>query len=90
MLYISFLLGGPQVIWPIYTEYIISYLDEHYQYAIVARNKRDYAWILARTPLISDQLYASLVQRLGDMGYSTDKVVRPLHQEAPPQEKTSL
>ena len=41
---------GMQFIWPIKAEYVISYLDAGYSETIIARSKRDYAWIMARTP----------------------------------------
>ena len=65
---------GMQFIWPIQAEYVISYLDTDYTMTIVARSKRDYAWIMARTPAISDAAYADAVQRLRDMGYPMDEL----------------
>ncbi|QQQ00862.1 lipocalin family protein [Lysobacter enzymogenes] len=62
---------GMQFIWPIKAEYVIAYLDENYTRTIVARSKRDYAWIMARSPQIPEQDYAQLVERLRELGYST-------------------
>jgi len=52
-------------------QYVISYVDPDYQTTIVARDKRDYVWIMARTPQIDDATYDALVQRVGDLGYDT-------------------
>ncbi|HEY0506002.1 MAG TPA: lipocalin family protein, partial [Lysobacter sp.] len=65
---------GMQFVWPIQAEYVISHLDPDYTLTIVARSKRDYAWIMARTPTISDARYADAVQRLRDMGYRMDEL----------------
>ncbi|MDR0181940.1 lipocalin family protein [Lysobacter sp. UC] len=63
---------GMQFVWPIQAEYVISYLAPDYTMTIVARSKRDYAWIMARTPTVSEAAYADAVQRLSDMGYRLD------------------
>lgn len=67
-------LWGMQFIWPIKAEYRITYLDDNYQQTVIARNARDYVWIMARTPQIADAKYAELVQVVKDMGYDTAKL----------------
>lgn len=70
---------GMQFIWPIKAEFLIAHLDDHYSETIIARNARDYVWIMARKPDISDESYASLVQKVIDMGYDTKKLRRVPH-----------
>lgn len=65
-----------QFVWPIRAEYVIAYLDADYRYTIVGRSKRDYVWIMARAPEISDEKYAELRQRVQDMGYALDGLRR--------------
>ena len=65
---------GMQFIWPIKAEYVISYLDAGYSETIIARSKRDYAWIMARTPDIAAPAYTSDVERLKAMGYDVSKL----------------
>ena len=65
---------GTQFVWPIQAEYVISYLDPQYTLTIIARSKRDYAWIMARTPAISEAAYADAVRRLQDIGYRLDEL----------------
>ena len=60
-----------QFIWPFKSEYLITYLSENYSRTIIARNKRDYVWIMARTPTIPEEDYAGLVGELGRQGYDT-------------------
>ena len=67
---------GMQFIWPIKAEYIIAWLDPAYSQTIVARNARDYVWLMARTPAISDADYAGAVARLQALGYAVDKLRR--------------
>ena len=67
---------GMQFIWPVQAEYIVAYLDADYGETIIARNSRDYAWVMARTPTISDDAYRADVERLTQMGYDTSKLRR--------------
>ncbi|ARP82865.1 hypothetical protein CAL12_19970 [Bordetella genomosp. 8] len=61
---------GMQFVWPIKAEYVIAYLDENYQTTIVGRSKRDYVWIMARVPCLPDDVYAGLVRRVSELGYT--------------------
>ena len=65
---------GMQFIWPIKAEYRIIYLDDDYTRTVVGRSKRDYLWIMARTPEISDADYQALVQLADDVGYDIDEI----------------
>jgi len=70
---------GMQFIWPIKAEYLIAHVDENYSETIIARNARDYVWIMARTPHLSDESYQALVKKVGDMGYDLQKLRRVPH-----------
>lgn len=65
---------GMQFIWPIKADYRIVYLDDRYQHTIIARQKRDYLWIMSRQPGISDNLLEDLIQFAVDLGYDRDKI----------------
>ena len=65
---------GMQFVWPIKAEYVIVYVDDTYQQTIVGRSKRDYVWVMARTPTISDADYDLHVARLRDLGYDVSKL----------------
>lgn len=67
---------GMQFIWPIKAEYRISYVDEQYQQTIIARTARDYVWLMARTPYLSDEQYNKLVHRTQTMGYDIKQLVK--------------
>ena len=66
---------GMQFIWPIKADYRIVYLSPDYSITVVARNKLDFVWVMARTPAISDEKYAELVSFVGDLGYDTSKLM---------------
>lgn len=67
-------LWGMQFIWPIKAEYRITYLDDQYQRTIIARNARDYVWIMARTPQISEAEYKEMTDLVAGYGYDMTKL----------------
>ena len=70
---------GMQFIWPIRADYRIVYLDDDYQQTIIGRNNRDYVWIMARTPTISQEDYSNLVTLVGALGYDLDALRKSTH-----------
>ena len=65
---------GMRFIWPIKADYRIVYVDDDYTQTIIGRNKRDFAWVMARTPAISNEDYFEHVRRLREQGYDTSKL----------------
>lgn len=65
---------GVQIVWPIQAQYIVAYLKEDYSQVIVARDARDYVWVMARTPTVADADYDALLARVSALGYSMEKV----------------
>ncbi len=65
---------GVQVIWPIKAQYVVAWLNPDYSQVIIARDKRDYTWIMARTPTVSQADYDALVAKVKAMGYPVDKI----------------
>jgi apolipoprotein D and lipocalin family protein len=67
---------GVQFIWPIRADYRIAWLAPDYSRVIVAREKRDHVWIMARTATMSQADYDAMVQQVGAMGYDTARLER--------------
>ena len=67
-------LWGMRFVWPIKADYRIVYLADDYSQTIIGRNKRDYVWIMARTPSIPDADYDALVAKVADMGYDVSEL----------------
>ncbi|MBD3647291.1 MAG: lipocalin family protein [Pseudomonadales bacterium] len=65
---------GMQFIWPFKADYRIVYLDPDYQHTIIGRNKRDYVWIMARTPGIPEARLQELIDIVVALGYERDKI----------------
>jgi apolipoprotein D and lipocalin family protein len=63
---------------PFYGAYIVFELDkEDYQYAFITSYDKSYLWLLARTPAVSDEVLNRFVQKSGELGFATDKLIFP-------------
>jgi len=67
---------GMQFVWPIKAEYRVVYVSEDYGRTIIGRSKRDYVWIMARTPQIPEADYLKLLGIVKEAGYDVGKVQR--------------
>ncbi len=67
---------GMRFVWPIKADYRIVYLDDDYSQTIIARQKRDFVWIMARTPEISEADYERLIAYAESIGYDVSKIQR--------------
>jgi apolipoprotein D and lipocalin family protein len=65
---------GMRFVWPFKSDYRIVYLDDDYTLTVIGRQKRDYVWIMARTPAIADADYQRMLQLLDAEGYDTGRV----------------
>jgi len=65
---------GMQFVWPFRADYRIAYLDGDYSVTIIGRNKRDYVWLMAREPSLTEARYREMVELIGAMGYDTSRL----------------
>ncbi len=65
---------GMRFVWPVKADYRIIHLDPDYRMTVVAREKRDYAWIMARTPTVPEADYDAMLRLLREAGYDLAKV----------------
>ena len=65
---------GMQFIWPIKADYRIVYINNDYTQTIIGREKRDYVWIMARTPQIPEQDYLQMLKLLAEQGYDISQI----------------
>jgi apolipoprotein D and lipocalin family protein len=61
---------------PFWGDYWIIDLAGDYAYAVVGHPGRDYLWILARAPTMSEATYQGILTRLRAQGYDTTRLVR--------------
>ena len=67
---------GMQFIWPVKADYRILFVDEAYDQTIIGRIQRDYVWLMARTPQVSDADYQRFLRIVAAEGYDVSKVLR--------------
>ena len=67
---------GMRFVWPIKADYRIIYVDDDYSKTVIARQKRDFIWIMARSPQIPDAEYQELVELAESVGYDVSKIQR--------------
>jgi len=63
-----------QFVWPFKSEYRIILLTTDYSQTVVGRTKRDYVWIMARTPSLPEGDYRKILQFLEQEGYDIGQV----------------
>ena len=71
---------GMQFIWPIKADYRIIYLDSNYSTTVIGRNKRDYVWLMARTPQLETADYDQAFEAIHRAGYDT-ALLQPVPQK---------
>ncbi len=65
---------GMQFIWPFKAEYRIIFLNSDYTQTVIGRSKRDYVWVMARTPSIPEADFARILELLTTVGYDTARL----------------
>ncbi|WP_296491505.1 lipocalin family protein [Rhodoferax sp.] len=63
----------------VWGDYWVIDLDPAYQLAAVAEPKREYLWILSRTPKVDSTTYLSLLERLTQKGFDISKLENSPH-----------
>ena len=65
-----------QFIWPFKAAYVVMYLSEDYRQTIIAHPNRKYAWIMQRSPQMSDETYRRMLVMLENAGYDSSIIKR--------------
>jgi apolipoprotein D and lipocalin family protein len=63
-----------QFLWPFEADFRIVHVAPDYSRTVIGREKRDHAWIMARSPSLPDADYEALVALLRAQGYDTSKL----------------
>lgn len=65
---------------PFFGSYVIFELDQKgYQYAFVAGNTTDYLWLLAREPVVSDDVLRNFKDKASTFGFNTEDLIFVQH-----------
>lgn len=60
---------------PFYSDYRVMMLSADYKYALVGSKSKNYLWILARSPEVSQDVLDSILEVAKCRGYDTDKLI---------------
>ncbi|TKB48421.1 lipocalin [Ferrimonas sediminicola] len=60
---------------PFFGAYVVFELDAEYRYAFVSGPNRDYLWLLARTPQVSEAVMTRFRQRATELGFRLDGLI---------------
>jgi apolipoprotein D and lipocalin family protein len=67
---------GMQFIWPFKADYKIAYVDNDYQITVIARDKRDYVWLMSRKPTMDSETYQNMLSIIANIGYDTNQLIK--------------
>ena len=65
--------------WPFESAYLIAWVDEQYDRAIVGVPSRSNVWLLSREAHLTETEFDSLLSRVSDMGYERTEIQRVPH-----------
>ena len=65
---------------PFYGSYVIFGLDKiNYQYAFITSHKKEYLWLLARTPVVSDMVMRDFMEASKNSGFNAKEIILVEH-----------
>jgi apolipoprotein D and lipocalin family protein len=62
--------------WPFYGDYGIIDLAPDYSYAVIGEPRRQYLWILSRSPRMEEPIYNQLLEKIRSLGYDPAGLVK--------------
>ncbi|MFM8315267.1 MAG: lipocalin family protein [Deltaproteobacteria bacterium] len=60
--------------WPFTGDYWIIDLGKDYEYSVVSEPKRQFLWVLSRTPHMDPKVYDSILERLAQLEFDLSKL----------------
>jgi apolipoprotein D and lipocalin family protein len=63
----------------VWGDYWIIDLDPEYQLVAVSEPRREYLWVLSRSPTVAHEAFAALLERLRRLGFDTNRLEISVH-----------
>ncbi len=60
----------------VWGDYWVIELSPNYEYAVIGEPKREYLWILSRSPKMDEALYQELLKKIAGHGFDTSRIVK--------------
>jgi apolipoprotein D and lipocalin family protein len=64
---------------PLWQDYAVLYLDPDYRYTVIGHPSRNFAWVFAREPRVSNEVYAAMLAALAANGFDLSRVLKIPH-----------
>jgi apolipoprotein D and lipocalin family protein len=61
---------------PLWQDYGVLYLDPDYRHTVIGHPSRNYAWVFAREPVVSDETYAAMLAALAANRFDVKRVLK--------------
>ena len=71
-----------QPVWPFWSAYLIAWLDDAYERAIVGVPSRSNVWVLSRSAYVGEDEMGALTERVAELGYEAKLLRRVPHRPA--------
>jgi apolipoprotein D and lipocalin family protein len=68
-----------QFVWPVKVDYWVIELAEDYSYVVVGHPKKKHLFIMARKPVLPQNLLQEIIERCAAKGYDTSRLVFQQH-----------
>lgn len=65
-----------QFFWPFKGDYWIIELGKDYEYSVVSEPKRNFLWILSRTPHMDSKVYESIIANLTHLEFDVSRLIK--------------
>lgn len=76
-----------QFVWPFKVDYWVIELADDYSYVVVGHPKHKHLYIMARQPILPQELLDEIIDRCSKKGYDTTKLVSQRQKGAPVLQK---
>ena len=63
-----------QFFWPFKMPFLIIDLAEDYSHTVIGYPNRNYVWIMARKPQMTDETYARIIKKLKSVSYDVSRI----------------
>ena len=65
---------------PLWQDYAVLFVDSEYRYSMIGHPNREYLWLFAREPQMSDEMYGAMLAVARANGFDTTRVLKIPHQ----------
>ncbi len=61
---------------PLWQDFAVLFVDQDYRYSIIGHPSREYCWLFAREPQVSDEMYDAMIAVVRANGFDVSRVLK--------------